>query len=60
MWQHWVNATLGLWIILSPFLGMSTSEMILNFIIVGTIIALLSFAEAHRTGNYGGHKQMYI
>ncbi len=47
MWQNWVNAILGLWIMLSSFLGMSLSAMMTNLLIVGAVIAILGFWGAY-------------
>lgn len=49
MWQNWINAILGLWIILSSFLGMSVSAMTTNLVIVGIVIAALGFWGAYDT-----------
>lgn len=49
MWQHWVNAILGLWIILSSFVGMDVSTMTTNLVIVGIVIAILGFWGAYDT-----------
>ncbi len=43
MWQQWVNAILGLWLILSAFLGFSASAQTTNLVIVGIIVAVLGF-----------------
>lgn len=47
MWQNWINAILGLWIILSSFLGMSADAMITNLVIVGIVVAILGFWGAY-------------
>ncbi len=44
MWKNWVNGILGLWIIVSAFVGMSANGMTVNLVIVGIIVAILSFA----------------
>jgi hypothetical protein len=49
MWQQWINAILGLWIILSAFLGMSASAMTTNLVIVGIVIAILGFWGAYES-----------
>ena len=58
MWQHWVNAILGLWIILSSFLGMDVSTMMANLVIVGIAIAILGFWGAYDTST-SGSRQMH-
>jgi uncharacterized membrane protein len=44
MWKNWVNGILGLWLIVSTFFGMSTNGMAVNLVIVGIVVAVLSFA----------------
>jgi uncharacterized membrane protein YidH (DUF202 family) len=51
MWQNWVNAILGLWILLSSFLGMSVNGMMTNLVIVGIVIAALGFWGAYDTSH---------
>ncbi len=43
MWQQWVNALLGLWVIVVPFVGFSSNAMTWTLAITGIIIALLGF-----------------
>jgi len=52
-WQHWVNAILGLWVILSPFVGMDAPTMTTNLVIVGIVMALLAFWGAYDTSRQG-------
>jgi hypothetical protein len=59
MWQNWINAILGLWIILSTFLGMSASAMMTNLIIVGIAIAILGFWGAYETRASDSHKHIH-
>ena len=42
-WLSWVNAALGVWLILSPFFsGVTGNHWVLwNFVIVGIIVAVL-------------------
>ena len=42
MWQHWVNAILGLWVIVVSFLGMSGSGLMWTLSITGIVIAVLA------------------
>ena len=44
-WQGWVNFIVGLWIILSAFLGFSADAMVPNLVISGIIVAVLSLWE---------------
>ena len=46
MWQHWVNGILGLWILISPFVGLEGSSMTTNLVIVGIVVAILGFWSA--------------
>lgn len=43
MWQQWVNGVLGLWLILSAFIGFTPSAMTTNLVIVGIVVAILGF-----------------
>jgi hypothetical protein len=52
MWHQWVNGVLGLWIIISPFLGFSPDGMTTNLVIVGIVVALLGFLGAVQTSGY--------
>ena len=49
MWQNFVNAILGLWLILSSFLGMSANALTTNLVIVGIVVAVLGFWGAYDT-----------
>ncbi|MHB8660810.1 MAG: SPW repeat protein [Minisyncoccota bacterium] len=42
MWQKWVNALLGLWIIAVPFLGMTGSALMWTLVISGILVAVFS------------------
>ena len=53
MWQNWINAILGLWIMLSSFLGMSAAEMTTNLMVVGAVIAVLGFWGAYSASQFG-------
>ena len=50
MWQQWVNGILGLWVLISSFVGMSASGMTTNLVIVGIVVAILGFwgAASHK------------
>ena len=49
MWKNWINGILGLWLIISPFVGMSVSGMTTNLVIVGIVVAILSFAGLYQS-----------
>lgn len=42
MWQQWVNAVLGLWTILVPFLGFSSSTLMWTLVVTGLAVAILA------------------
>jgi hypothetical protein len=42
MWQHWINFLVGLWVILSGFINLTTQGMQTNLIISGIVIAVLA------------------
>jgi len=41
MWQQWINALLGLWVIAVPFIGMSQNALMWTLAITGIVIAVL-------------------
>lgn len=59
MWQKWVNLVLGLWIILSAYLGLTSSQMITNLTLSGIIVSALAVwsilekTASHRIGRHG-------
>lgn len=57
MWYQWVNGILGLWIVASPFLGFTSDGMTTNLVIVGLVVALLSFLGAIRTSGMREHEK---
>ena len=42
MWQQWVNALLGLWIIALPFLALTGASLTWTLVISGIVIAVLA------------------
>jgi hypothetical protein len=44
MWKNWVNGILGLWLIVSAFVGITATGMTANLVIVGIVVAILAFA----------------
>jgi len=54
MWQNWLNGILGLWILISPFFGLSESAMTTNLVIVGIVVAVLGFWSAGMGKKMGG------
>ena len=49
MWKNWINGILGLWLIISPFVGMTLAGMTTNLVIVGIVVAVLSFVGLYQT-----------
>lgn len=43
MWQQRVNGVLGLWIILVPFLGLTSQTSVWTVVVTGTLVAILGF-----------------
>lgn len=43
MWQQWVNAILGLWVIAVPFLGMVGNALTWTLVVTGAVVAILGF-----------------
>ncbi|HVW66669.1 MAG TPA: SPW repeat protein [Candidatus Peribacteraceae bacterium] len=43
MWQQWVNGILGLWVLITPFLGLTGQAYIWTLVITGIVIAVLGF-----------------
>ncbi len=52
MTTQWLNGILGLWVLISPFLGFTLSGMMTNLIISGIVIAILGFAGAVYESNW--------
>lgn len=55
MWQQWVNAILGLWVIAVPFIGITGSALLWTLAVTGIVIAALGVWGAQETapGKYG-------
>lgn len=49
MWEQWVNGILGVWLVISPFLGLSPNAMTTNLVIVGILVAIFGFVGAGQT-----------
>jgi hypothetical protein len=47
MWQGWINVILGIWIIVVPFLDMSTNALKWVLVITGAVVALLALWGAN-------------
>ena len=42
MWQQWVNAVLGLWVIAVPFIGITGAALVWTLAITGLVMAILA------------------
>ncbi len=56
MWQEWIDGILGLWVLISPFLGFTTDQMTTNLVIVGIVMAVSGFWGA---AQYRQEEQMH-
>lgn len=43
MWQAWLNGIIGLWLILSAFLGFGDVAKTWNLVICGILVAVFGF-----------------
>jgi hypothetical protein len=50
MWQSWINAILGLWVIAVPFTGMAGSTLVWTLAVTGVVVAVLSLWSAYEIG----------
>lgn len=46
MWQNWLNGVLGLWVIVSQFIGLAADTMQIVLVITGAVVAILGFWSA--------------
>ncbi len=51
IWQQWVNAILGLWVIAVPFTGLAGSALMWVLVITGIVVAVLGAWGAVSTQN---------
>jgi FtsH-binding integral membrane protein len=42
MWQQWLNFIVGLWIIVSAFVGLTPDAMVTNLAVSGIAVAVLA------------------
>ncbi|HEV3245011.1 MAG TPA: hypothetical protein VG102_01500 [Candidatus Paceibacterota bacterium] len=42
MWQQWLSAILGLWVIAVPFIGITGTALVWTLAITGIVVAILS------------------
>lgn len=42
MWQQWVNAILGVWLIAVPFLGFASASLTWALVVTGIVVAVLA------------------
>lgn len=53
MWKQWVSAILGLAVLATPFLGLSSGAMTWTLAIAGIVVAALAVWSASEGGLYG-------
>jgi len=46
MWKQWVNAVVGLAVIATPFVALSTTALMWTLVVAGLIVAVLSIWSA--------------
>ena len=51
MWQSWINAILGLWVIAVPFTGMAGTTMMWTLVVTGAGMAILSLWSGLEMGS---------
>lgn len=61
MWQQWVNAIIGLWVIAVPFIGITGAALIWTLAITGAVIAILGIwgAQQEQTMEEELHELQY-
>ena len=42
MWQQWINALLGIWVVVIPFLGLTGTAFMWTLVVTGLVIAVLA------------------
>jgi hypothetical protein len=52
MWKQWVNAVLGLAVIATPFLSLSSGALTWTLAIAGLVVVILSVWSATELGGY--------
>jgi hypothetical protein len=57
MWQQWVNAILGLWVIAVPFTGLAGNTLMWTLVVTGIVVAVLGVwgAASGQTDNAMRH-----
>lgn len=54
MWQQWVNAILGLWVMLASYLYMGSGTSRVVMLLTGLVVAVLGFWGAASEGSESG------
>ncbi|MGH7175180.1 MAG: SPW repeat domain-containing protein [Minisyncoccia bacterium] len=55
-WQHWLNAILGIWVVVIPFLALTGGALTWTLVITGAVILVLGFWGAMEAqGQQGVH-----
>jgi hypothetical protein len=52
-WQHWINAILGIWVIVVPFLAFTAATLTWVLVVSGAVILVLGFWGAMETDSQG-------
>ena len=58
MWQQWINGILGLWVIVVPYLGLTSTQFAWTLTITGIVIAILGFWGATEHVTSMGSRRM--
>jgi hypothetical protein len=43
MWQQWVNAILGIWVVALAFVGITGMALMWTLVVTGVVVAILGF-----------------
>lgn len=49
MWQQWINALLGLWVVFLPFTGMVGASLMWALVITGIAVAVFALWGIQKT-----------
>lgn len=56
LWEEWVSAALGAWLLISPWvLGIAATVPVLNFVIVGALVLALALYEIWDVSRQSAH-----
>lgn len=57
MWKQWVNAILGLAVLATPFLTLSTTALMWTLVVAGAVVLVLSIWSAIEEGSPEYHQE---